>query len=212
MFASLLVLLAGCVQPTPAQKAPAPATPVPQGLNVSRLDLGADISALDAPGRGNWGPLPVYQENGVPGDELSILSKHGWSAFRVRVFVSPVRNAPNNTLEAAIPLAKRIKAAGATFLLCIHLSDTWADPQHQEIPVAWRNLDFDGLIIESHIDPDKAWSDAKQQITPAKLGEMMSAIRWRKEDVASEEYHANLEKLRQQINQLDDELMQIIGE
>ena len=74
------------------------------------------------------------------------------------------------------------------------------------------DLDFDGLIIESHVDPDKAWSDAKQQITPEKLGEMLNSIRWRKEDVASEEYHAALEKLRQQINHLDDELMQIIGE
>ncbi len=78
-------------------------------------------------------------------DELTILKNHGWTVFRVRVFVSPVRDAPNNTLEAAIPLAKRIKASGAKFLLCIHLSDTWADPQHQEIPTAWRNLDFDGL-------------------------------------------------------------------
>jgi chorismate mutase len=74
------------------------------------------------------------------------------------------------------------------------------------------DLDFDGLIIESHVDPDKAWSDAKQQVTPARLAEMLDSIRWRKEDVASEEYHAALEKLRQQINHLDDELMQIIGE
>lgn len=74
------------------------------------------------------------------------------------------------------------------------------------------DLDFDGLIVESHIDPDNAWSDAKQQITPEKLGEMISSIRWRREDVASEEYHAALEKLRQQINNLDDELMQILGQ
>jgi len=74
------------------------------------------------------------------------------------------------------------------------------------------DLDMDGLIIESHIDPDKAWSDAKQQITPEKLGEMISAIQWRKEDVNSDEYHAALEKLRQQINHLDDELMQILGQ
>ena len=74
------------------------------------------------------------------------------------------------------------------------------------------DLDFDGLIIESHVDPDHAWSDAKQQITPAKLGEMISSIRWRKEDVASAEYHAALEKLRQQIDQLDDEVMQILGQ
>ncbi|MFP5042552.1 chorismate mutase [Parasediminibacterium sp. JCM 36343] len=74
------------------------------------------------------------------------------------------------------------------------------------------DLDFDGLIIESHVDPDHAWSDAKQQITPAKLGEMIGSIRWRKEDTASAEYHAALEKLRQQIDQLDDELMQILGQ
>jgi chorismate mutase len=73
------------------------------------------------------------------------------------------------------------------------------------------DLDFDGLMIESHIDPDQAWSDAKQQVTPARLKEMLDAIIWRKEDVASEAYHEALEKLRQQINHLDDELMQILS-
>ena len=74
------------------------------------------------------------------------------------------------------------------------------------------DLDYDGLMIESHIDPDKAWSDAKQQVTPERLAEMLDAIIWRKEDVPSEEYHAALEKLRQQINHLDDELMQILSQ
>jgi len=74
------------------------------------------------------------------------------------------------------------------------------------------DLDYDGLMIESHIDPDNAWSDAKQQVTPERLAEMLDQIIWRREDVNSEEYHAALEKLRQQINQLDDELMQILGQ
>jgi len=94
------------------------------------------------------------------------------------------------------------------------------DPSHicgnrhmlQEVAQEAIDLDYDGLIIESHIDPDNAWSDAKQQITPERLGELIGSIHWRKEDVASEEYHAALEKLRQQINHLDDELMQIIGQ
>jgi chorismate mutase len=73
------------------------------------------------------------------------------------------------------------------------------------------DLDFDGLIIESHIDPDNAWSDAKQQITPEVLKELLEAIRWRKENIASEEIHNALEKLRQQINQLDDELLQVLS-
>lgn len=133
LLAGLLSGLAGCAQFRTADRPSA------------RFDLGADISELGAPGNYHREPLPVYQENGVPSDELTILRNHGWSAFRVRVFVSPVRNAPDNSLAAAIPLARRIKAAGAKFLLCIHLSDTWADPQHQEIPVAWRKLDFNGL-------------------------------------------------------------------
>jgi chorismate mutase len=74
------------------------------------------------------------------------------------------------------------------------------------------DLDYDGLMIESHIDPDNAWSDAKQQVTPERLKEMLDMIIWRKEDVNSEEYHAALEKLRQQINHLDDELMQILSQ
>jgi arabinogalactan endo-1,4-beta-galactosidase len=161
----VLGLAAGCTQ---VNSAPGPAKPAlapggPSGAQVARVALGADISALDAPERGHWAPLPVYQENGVASDELTILAKHGWSAYRLRVFVSPVHDAPNNTLEAAIPLAKRIKAAGATFLLDLHLSDTWADPQHQEIPVAWRGLDFDGLEqqVESYcFNTIKAFKDA----------------------------------------------------
>ncbi|MFM2364097.1 MAG: hypothetical protein RLZZ316_2999 [Bacteroidota bacterium] len=94
------------------------------------------------------------------------------------------------------------------------------DPSHicgrrdilQETAQKAIDLDFDGLMIESHIDPDNAWSDAKQQVTPERLAEMLSSIIWRKEDVASAEYHAALEKLRQQINHLDDELMQILGQ
>jgi chorismate mutase len=74
------------------------------------------------------------------------------------------------------------------------------------------DLDYDGLMVESHIDPDNAWSDAKQQVTPERLKEMLGSIIWRKEDISSDEYHAALEKLRQQINHLDDELMQLLGQ
>lgn len=74
------------------------------------------------------------------------------------------------------------------------------------------DLDYDGLMIESHIDPDKAWSDAAQQVTPEALLALLETITWRREDVASEAYHLALDKLRQQINHLDDELMQILSE
>jgi arabinogalactan endo-1,4-beta-galactosidase len=122
-----------------------PADRVARDQRPSQCLLGADVSALDAPGRGGWAAHRVYQEQGRTNEEWAILMNHGWTMFRLRVFVSPVRNAPDNSLERTLPLARRIKAAGASFLLCIHLSDTWADPQHQLIPRAWTNLDFDGL-------------------------------------------------------------------
>lgn len=94
------------------------------------------------------------------------------------------------------------------------------DPSHicgrrdilQEVMQKAVDLDYDGMIIESHVDPDNAWSDAKQQVTPERLAEMLDSIIWRREDVDSAAFHAALEKLRQQINNLDDELMQILGQ
>ncbi len=94
------------------------------------------------------------------------------------------------------------------------------DPSHicgrrdilQEVAQEAIDLDYDGLMIESHIDPDKAWSDAKQQITPEQLAELLEGIIWRREDVASEAYHQALDKLRNQINHLDDEMMQILSQ
>jgi chorismate mutase len=74
------------------------------------------------------------------------------------------------------------------------------------------DLDFDGLMIESHIDPDNAWSDAKQQVTPERLAEMISAIKWRHESAEEIEFITALEKLREQINHLDDELIQLLGQ
>jgi chorismate mutase len=74
------------------------------------------------------------------------------------------------------------------------------------------DLDFNGLIIESHIDPDNAWSDAKQQITPGRLVEILDSIKWRSEDTDKQEFNTALAKLREQINQIDDELLSLIGQ
>ncbi len=74
------------------------------------------------------------------------------------------------------------------------------------------NLNFDGLMIESHINPDAAWSDAKQQITPEVLSQMLDNIQWRRDEIPSEEVHAALRDLRQQIDQFDEELLYIIAQ
>lgn len=92
------------------------------------------------------------------------------------------------------------------------------DPSHISgrrdllLPVGQKaaDLDFDGLILESHIDPDNAWSDAKQQVTPERMGEILNTYVWRHQKVEVE--NTELEKYRQQINQLDDELLQLLGQ
>ncbi len=73
------------------------------------------------------------------------------------------------------------------------------------------DLDYDGLMLETHVDPDNAWSDAKQQITPEKFGEMLDNITWRHERTDQKEFNTALEKLRNQINGIDDEILLLLG-
>jgi len=73
------------------------------------------------------------------------------------------------------------------------------------------DLDVDGLMIESHIQPEQAWSDAAQQVTPEVLATLLSELVWRSEDSSSDAYHSALDQLRQQINQLDEEVLQLLA-
>ena len=74
------------------------------------------------------------------------------------------------------------------------------------------DLEFDGLMIEAHIYPDNAWSDAKQQVTPERLLEMLTALVWRSENTTEQEFINALTTLREQINQVDDELLTLLGQ
>ena len=74
------------------------------------------------------------------------------------------------------------------------------------------DLDFGGLMLESHVDPDNAWSDAKQQVTPERLKEILESLVWRSENTTKEEFVTALATLREQINHIDDELMTLISQ
>ena len=69
------------------------------------------------------------------------------------------------------------------------------------------DLGFDGLIVESHCDPDKAWSDAKQQVTPDVLDYILSLLIIRDEHVTTE----GIQQLRKQIDELDNQLMDLLA-
>ncbi len=74
------------------------------------------------------------------------------------------------------------------------------------------DLDFDGVMIESHIDPDNAWSDAKQQVTPEQLAALLEGLIWRSENTDKADFLTALATLREQINHIDDELMTLLGQ
>ena len=73
------------------------------------------------------------------------------------------------------------------------------------------DLNFDGLMIETHHDPDNAWSDAAQQVTPDRLVQIMKDLRIRKESDSEAEYNAQLSNLRAQIDILDGQLIETMG-
>ena len=73
------------------------------------------------------------------------------------------------------------------------------------------DLNFDGLMIETHSDPDQAWSDAAQQVTPERLVQIMKDLRIRKETDQEAEYTGKLSNLRAQIDILDNQLIDLLG-
>jgi chorismate mutase len=74
------------------------------------------------------------------------------------------------------------------------------------------DLDMQGLMIESHIDPSVAWTDAKQQVTPAALEEMVAKFTLRKPESKNEEFTDKLADLRKEIDKIDDLVFQKLAE
>ena len=72
------------------------------------------------------------------------------------------------------------------------------------------DLNFDGLMIETHCTPDAAWSDAAQQITPERLVQIMNDLRIRKTSTTEEDYVSQLGLLRSHIDVLDYQLLDLL--
>jgi 3-deoxy-7-phosphoheptulonate synthase len=125
----------------------------------------------------------------------------GFSAYEKTAF----RNQPR--WQIAIDLRQRFPELA---LIC--------DPSHiggnraylLDISQEAMDLNYDGLMIESHIDPDNAWSDKKQQVTPVKLQELVGQLVLR--SVVSEDaaFISNMDELRSQIDIYDDQLLDLL--
>lgn len=122
----------------------------------------------------------------------------GFSAYGKHLY----RNMP----QWHIPIELRRRMPELT-LIC--------DPSHiggkRELvaPLSQQAMDmgFDGLIVESHCDPDSAWSDKSQQVTPEVLNFILNMLVVRDTTQATE----SLTLLRQQIDQIDNDLLEALS-
>jgi chorismate mutase len=125
----------------------------------------------------------------------------GFSAYEKTYY----RNQPN--WQIPIELRRRIPDLP---IIC--------DPSHiagsreylQEISQKAMDLNFDGLILESHIDPDNALSDASQQVTPQGLKELLGRLILRNPNPSDPRLLDVLGELRQQIDIFDDHLIDLL--
>jgi chorismate mutase len=126
----------------------------------------------------------------------------GFSVYKPK----PYRNLP--MWEIPIELRRRIPNLE---IIC--------DPSHicgkrsllQDISQKALDLEFDGLMIECHIDPEHALSDAAQQLTPNDLGSMLNNLIRRKPVGDNPSFLANLEALRLDIDNIDSEVIELIA-
>jgi 3-deoxy-7-phosphoheptulonate synthase len=120
---------------------------------------------------------------------------------------TPFRNVPQ--WQLAIELKRRLPELP---IIC--------DPSHicgnthmiPEVSQKAMDLNFEGLMIETHHNPKVALSDAKQQVTPDQLGEILSGLILRKATSKDENFQHVLDELRSQIDQYDEELFDILSQ
>ena len=131
------------------------------------------------------------------------LIHRGFSGFGA----GPLRNAP--MWHLALEMRRRMPELP---MIC--------DPSHicgcrqyiADIAQQAADLNYDGMMIESHVNPDAAWSDAKQQLTPDALNVLLDALKWRAGESNSETFQIALMGLREQIDSLDREILQLLAE
>lgn len=118
----------------------------------------------------------------------------------------PYRNSPNWNL------AIQLKAAHPTLpVICDASHISGKASLIPQVAQKALDLDMDGLMIETHYQPEKALSDKEQQLTPKQLKETLAALVQKKTSCANQEFLNQLELLRAEIDRVDDELMDRIA-
>lgn len=156
---------------------------------------------------------PIHPELGLWLGALERLNKAGIDKLMAvhRGFfameVAPFRNDPKWELSFEIR-----KEWPDLPILC--------DPSHiagrrdlvEQVAQTALDLNLDGLMIETHRDPDKALSDAAQQLTPADLGKMMDRLILKREEVTEDRTRQFLADIRTRIDAADERLVNVLAE
>ncbi len=147
------------------------------------------------------GAVKRFAAVGIPIDDIGLIHR-GFSYFGQQKY----RNAP------MWPLAFEMRSRFPEMMMI-------CDPSHMagateylhELSQAAADLRYDGLIIESHVCPSQALSDAKQQLIPGELERLVRSINWRREAVDDPEFVKALDMFRDQIDQIDAELFSLLS-
>jgi chorismate mutase len=162
--------------------------------------------------------VPVMIKNPVNPDlqlwigAIERISQAGVSDIKVihRGFSSFEKSAYRNTPKWEIPI-ELMRIFPEIPIIC--------DPSHiggnrnmiGAISQKALDLEMEGLMIESHVRPEEAWSDAEQQITPKKLQEILSKLVVRQPEVKNTELKSQLTILRNKIDSLDEEIINLLS-
>jgi chorismate mutase len=147
------------------------------------------------------GAVKRFAAVGIPLESIGLIHR-GFSYFGQQRY----RNAP------MWPLAFEMRSRFPEMMMI-------CDPSHMagateylhELSQAAADLRYDGLIIESHICPSAALSDAAQQVTPGELGRLVRSINWRREAADDPGFVKSLNMFRDQIDQIDSELFSLLS-
>ena len=102
--------------------------------------LGADISGTTALEKHN---MPLYDVKGQPCENTQLMKAYGLNAARYRVWVNPKDGLCSK--EDVLKMALRAKLQDMAIMIDFHYSDWWADPGKQNIPAAWKDMDYEQM-------------------------------------------------------------------
>ena len=117
----------------------------------------------------------IYSDEKGERDPLEILHDHGFNAIRLKLWHTPAK--PYNDLHQVLKMAERIKWERMDFLLDIHYSDDWADPQKQIKPAAWDSLSFGALVDSVYLYSYATIAALKAQGTVPEMVQVGNEIR-----------------------------------